>query len=156
MRANFLLRFWGRDREIARAMIPAGVKTDTETDGATAVWFDTPEGRKAFAQMIDSATECLVMVTQDGYATHLTTVAVLTFEHAGVSYDAEVDFGFGYEPESVHYMFEEGNYSCDDNRSYIIQRNGHPDFPDMSCGDSIKLTRLEIERRHTARTTNGA
>lgn len=50
-----------------------------------------------------------------------------------------------YPWASVEYMYREGNYSCDCNRSTFIQRDDMgnvPDFPDLDCGDAIALVSL--------------
>jgi len=39
------------------------------------------------------------------------------------------------------FIWEEGNYSCDCNRSKFI-REVDPDFPDMSCGDEHVAMKL--------------
>lgn len=45
--------------------------------------------------------------------------------------------------DSMEYMFEDGNYSCDCNRSLFIQRQCDEDFPDMKCGDTIEMVSFE-------------
>ncbi len=41
-------------------------------------------------------------------------------------------------PYLSEFMFEEGNYSCDCNRSLFIQATD-PSFPAYECGETIKL-----------------
>lgn len=41
------------------------------------------------------------------------------------------------------YIYREGNYSCDCNKSLFIQRQCDPSFPDMTCGHKIKMTSLQ-------------
>jgi len=48
------------------------------------------------------------------------------------------------ELEGVRYMYDEGNYSCDCNKSLFIQRQCDPKFPEMKCGDKIKLLSIEL------------
>ena len=48
------------------------------------------------------------------------------------------------DDESVSFRWEEGNQSCDCNRSTLIQLQCDPNFPEMECGDSIKLINLTI------------
>ena len=43
------------------------------------------------------------------------------------------DFGYEYEEESAIFMFEDGNYSCDCNRSLFIQR----EYGDDNSGERI-------------------
>lgn len=42
-----------------------------------------------------------------------------------------------------NYMWEEGNYSCDCNRSLFIQRQCDPDFPEMECGEKIEMVQFD-------------
>lgn len=51
-------------------------------------------------------------------------------------------FNEKYEGE-YDYMWEEGNYACDCNRSLFIQRQCDNSFPEMDCGDTIKLVSLK-------------
>ena len=44
----------------------------------------------------------------------------------------------------IDYMFKEGNYSCDCNKSSFIQEQCDKSFPDMNCGDKIELVHLDI------------
>ena len=39
------------------------------------------------------------------------------------------------------YMWEDGNYGCDCNRSLFAQRYGW-DIPELPCGDTIELVSL--------------
>ena len=49
------------------------------------------------------------------------------------------NYGWDTKEEGVRYMYEEGNYSCDCNRSLFIQRQCDKNFPEMDCGEKIKL-----------------
>lgn len=49
------------------------------------------------------------------------------------------DLIFKDADEFSPYLWEEGNYSCDCNKSLFIQRQCDPNFPEMKCGDEIKL-----------------
>lgn len=39
------------------------------------------------------------------------------------------------------FLWEEGNFSCDCNRSEFAQRHGY-DWPELECGDTIKLVSM--------------
>jgi hypothetical protein len=46
------------------------------------------------------------------------------------------------DPDSeceIPFIWEDGNYSCDCNRSLFIQRCCDETFPDFKCGDEIEL-----------------
>lgn len=48
-----------------------------------------------------------------------------------------------YEESAAEYMWRDGNYGCDCNRSLFIARNCDEDFPEMPCGETIELVSLE-------------
>lgn len=74
----------------------------------------------------------------------LRTVVVLDFRYKDADYHIEYDFGYGYEEDTARYMFEDGNYACDCNRSRIIKRF-YPDFPLIrDCGGDIKMLKLDV------------
>lgn len=58
-------------------------------------------------------------------------------------YDFVYDFGKDYSEEGAFFMFEEGNYSCDCNRSIIIKECCDLYFPDLKCGQRLKLLSIE-------------
>lgn len=47
------------------------------------------------------------------------------------------------DAEGVYFNWTEGNFSCDCNRSDFIARFCDEDFPELECGDTIKLTSLK-------------
>lgn len=71
------------------------------------------------------------------------TIAKMIFCFEGKEYPYEYDFGYGFPKESAEYMFMDGNYSCDCNRSIFI-RELHPQFKEMDCGCKIKLEKFKI------------
>lgn len=58
-----------------------------------------------------------------------------------------LDYTYGpfdeVDAEAVEYLFTEGNYSCDCNRSLLLRRGGH-DVPEMPCGEDIELVRFRM------------
>lgn len=48
------------------------------------------------------------------------------------------DFGHCYDVEAAEYMFSEGNYACDCNRSRCIGE-ALPDFKELECGETIEM-----------------
>lgn len=58
-----------------------------------------------------------------------------TLEYKGVRYTVSI-------VPSFPYMWEEGNYGCDCNRSTFIQQQCDPAFPLMECGETIALASL--------------
>lgn len=50
---------------------------------------------------------------------------------------------FGSPLDGSRYMWEDGNYSWDCNKSLFIQRQCDSSFPEMDCGESIELVSLD-------------
>lgn len=44
--------------------------------------------------------------------------------------------------ELATYLYEEGNYACDCNRSDFINEHCDENFPEMGCGHTIRLLSL--------------
>lgn len=72
---------------------------------------------------------------------------VVTLNHKGKQYSFEDNFDDNIAgKDGVKYLYEEGNYSCDCNRSLLIKQNCDPDFPELPCGDTeIELVKLEFK-----------
>jgi hypothetical protein len=69
--------------------------------------------------------------------------ATATLEYNGKTHTVKEEYRYASN-EGIEFMWEEGNWSCDCNKSLMIQRQVDPDFPEMDCGDEIKLVKLEI------------
>lgn len=90
---------------------------------------------------------CLAMNIYEGWDVHLKTIAELEFKYKDKIYSIEYDFGYGYPEESAMWMFTDGNYACDCNRSIFI-KNKYPDFHEFGdCGHEIKLSNIKIVKR---------
>ena len=67
------------------------------------------------------------------------------FKYKDKEYTVHYDFGKDYNKESAKWMFLEGNYSCDCNRSLFIRREyGEDAIPEFDCGKEIKLLSYQI------------
>ena len=113
-------------------------------------WFDSAEERQAYLDRLrvleaEYNAKHLVYTMKEGTETRLRTVAKMVFEYGGRSFDFQLDFGYAYPVHSAFYMFEEGNYSCDCNRSSFLRRDGH-DVPELGCGDTIKMRDFCVAR----------
>lgn len=74
------------------------------------------------------------------------TIFVGVFQYKDKEYTLHYDFGKSYPATSAVWMFLEGNYSCDCNRSLFIAREyGEDTIPDLGCGEEIKLKEYHIE-----------
>lgn len=73
----------------------------------------------------------------------------ITLEYKGIRYHIQDEFSEWTTDENNNpvegdcFIWTDGNYSCDCNRALFIQRVGFPDFPDMECGDAIKLVSIK-------------
>ena len=72
------------------------------------------------------------------------TIAKNDIIYNGVEYPIECDFGENYPEDAALFMFEEGNYSCDCNRSIFINEQHGDCIKELECGDTIKMKDLVI------------
>lgn len=71
------------------------------------------------------------------------TVAQIVFEFQDEYYFFEYDFGYDYGSDNAQWMFDEGNYGCDCNRSLFI-RQQEPLFPEMNCSELIEIVDFKV------------
>lgn len=83
----------------------------------------------------------------EGELTHKDTVAVMDLVYNDIRYLLEYNCGKEYKKENAEFMFFDGNYSCDCNKSLFIQRYCDESFSEMGCGDEIKIENFRIEYR---------
>lgn len=117
-------------------------------------WFDTAQERQEFKGKLESFAKdngAIVCFSEhDGVAAQARTVAVMVLKVGGKEYPYEHDFGVGYPEESAQYMFEDGNYGCDCNRSLFLSRQ-YPDVAEIDqCGETIEMVSFKVERRPVA------
>jgi hypothetical protein len=110
--------------------------------------FDTKEAREAYISELKEVEQrlkafCLAISTEEGEHVRYRTIAKIVFVYQGKEYPYEYDFGFAYPAESAEYMFSEGNYACDCNRSLFLSRI-NDDFPELECGDEIEMKSFEV------------
>jgi len=101
-------------------------------------WFDTAEARENYIKLLqtienDLHAYGLGVAKTEGTETRFKTVAKMIFVFKGKEYPYETDFGYGYALDSAEFMFYEGNFACDCNRSMFIG------LPEMQCGNRIKM-----------------
>ena len=75
------------------------------------------------------------------------TVADMVLVYGGNRYPYSNDFGYGYEEDSARYMFFDGNYSCDCNKSLFLMREGY-DIQELGCGDEIEIEDFTLKYIH--------
>jgi hypothetical protein len=138
---DFMFRFWGRDADAVSLLCPSGCIDENE--GCYVTWFPNARARRDFIATIEDKT--IMRDCGDGPHTHFNTTARVVFEHEGKRYVlSDWRFGHGYPAYSARSMIEEGNYSCDCNRSRYIARLADASFDELDCGHTIKLVSLRI------------
>lgn len=55
------------------------------------------------------------------------------------------DFGHDYPEDSARFMFTDGNYSCDCNRSLFLAKF-YEGVEEMDCGDTIQMRDFKVMR----------
>ena len=135
-------RFWGRSLEQVFGLLPSGTVYFRE-DTAIAVQMS-----KERLEGIISAKDvcCVISEEDDDPRMTVAEVSLLPKGHTKpITFKNR--FGIGYPIHSVYYMYKEGNYSCDCNRSLHIQRySNHAGFEEWDCGESIELVDLKVTR----------
>lgn len=155
VKPQYLVRIWGRDEvEVIALRTP----DTTEVNGISCYWFPTSNDRQQFLASIPE--NCWVMrdIRDPGFDgeedinTRARTVALVSLRLPdGREGSFEMDFGYGYPVHSVHFMWEEGNYSCDCNkRLYLARECGidpeNEDLDIVMCGDTIELVSLAVRQ----------
>jgi len=136
---EFYLGFWGQAENLIAESI--GMK---ELD----FWFDSAEERENFKSKLkaiaDARSQCIAFKDGEGFDVRKRTIAkmIMAFPN-GKKYPFEYDFGYAYEPESAEYMFFDGNYSCDCNKSNFLS-DKYPEITEMECGDEIVLEDFKV------------
>ncbi len=70
--------------------------------------------------------------------------AVALLEYRDKPYAVTTDFGPDATKDGILYMWQEGNYACDCNRSLFIHRQCDKKFPEMECGQEIEMLYLTL------------
>lgn len=81
---------------------------------------------------------------KEGFDVLYRTIAKMNLIYKGKKYPYEYDFGFAYPIEAAEYIFEDGNYACDCNRSNFLHKR-YPEVPeDLECGEEIEMEDFEV------------
>lgn len=104
-------------------------------------FFDTMEELQTYLNDLERVEEqlnarILAYTIEEGTHVRYKTVAQMTLLYNDTEYPFEYDFGYGYPVESAEFMFQEGNYACDCNRS-ILLHDRYPEIPGKACGHTI-------------------
>lgn len=111
-------------------------------------WFETEKEVKNHINYINGLCEnvgVIVHAVYFGEDVRYKTIADMDLVSEIGNYHLSYDFGYGYPCSSAEFMFFQGNYACDCNLSNFIRRVlGVFDFPEMGCGDKIKIENFKI------------
>ena len=110
-------------------------------------YFKTKEERDRFLKLIKQySSQGLVWDLREGEMTHKRTIFVADLKYKDMVYTIHCDFGYEYPEEEAIFMFEDGNYSCDCNRSLFIQDEyGENAIKELDCGEEIEMLNYHLE-----------
>lgn len=162
-KGKYLLRYWGGGVDALhqdlsfQQVIKEIPKLVIKHNGIMNCWFEHKQLRDSFRDCIWSITKRIEKDTQkkctvvtdsvdEGiddmgvmiYPSYRTVVFISLVTPDGSEYAYCDDFGYGYSAGSARYMYEEGNYSCDCNRSEFLRNLGVP-IDELDCGDTIEM-----------------
>jgi hypothetical protein len=149
LKSDYLLRFWGRDSYGFRQRLSGHSWCIKEPNGAWAAWFPSAKAREAAVESAQLPDEVVIIDEVDTSAesdARLMTHTAVELAVGDERYCLEHHFGFGYPPSAASYMWEEGNYSCDCNKSLFIAEQCDPSFSERDCGDEIALASISVEQ----------
>lgn len=104
-------------------------------------FFDTMEELRNYLSDLEKVEKqlnarMLAYTIEEGTHVRYRTIAKMNLVYKGTEYPFEYDFGYGYPIESAEFMFQDGNYACDCNRS-IFLHEAYPEVPEKDCGHTI-------------------
>ncbi len=68
----------------------------------------------------------------------------ITLRYNGETYTFDEGHWTPDDLDLANYLWTEGNFACDCNRSQMIRQHVDGDFPDLSCGETIELVDLTV------------
>lgn len=142
-RYEYHLKHWGEINNPDQRWLEKDLGV-TESDH----WFDSAEKRAEFRAKLKACADthacCIVFVENEGTDVRKRTTVQMTMRlDDGRAFEYEHDFGYAYSPENAHYMWRDGNYCCDCNRSLFLKDAGHA-VEEMDCGDTITLENFRV------------
>ena len=74
------------------------------------------------------------------------TIFVADMKYKDNTFTIHYDLGYDFPDVAAVFLFEEGNYSCDCNRSSIIRKEyGKNAIEQLNCGENIEMIDYHIE-----------
>ncbi len=112
-------------------------------------FFDSKKERKVYIDELKQIEKKLnarvLMITEEeGKNVRYSTIAKMKMAYNGKTYEHETDFGCAYPEDSAHFMFYDGNYACDCNRSLFLKRQYGDEIEEMDCGHEIEVIDFEV------------
>lgn len=112
-------------------------------------YFKTEDEKNRFCEILNNpiySNQGLMRDIKHGYINHKRTIFVGILKYKNKEFLIHYDFGYEYSEEYAIFQFTENNYSCDCNRSLIIQYEyGEEIIPFLNCGNEIELLDYHIE-----------
>lgn len=167
-KGKYLLRYWGGGVEALHQDLPFQQlikeipKLVIKHNDTMNCWFEHKQLRDSFRDCIwsiakriekDTQQNCTVVTdsVDEGiddmgvmiYPSYRTVAFMSLVTPDGSEYAYCDDFGYGYSAGSARYMYEEGNYSCDCNRSEFLRNLGVP-IDELDCGDTIEMKKFFV------------
>ncbi len=71
-------------------------------------------------------------------------VKIVFKDEVGLLHQYETEFPSDFTDYDIQYMFTEGNYGCDCNRSIFIS-SVDSNFPYYECGEKIEMIELMVD-----------
>lgn len=114
-------------------------------------YFQNKEDRDNFVSILRNpiySRQGLMIDEKYGEMSHKRTIFVYQLKYKDKTYDLEYDFGYEFEEDRAIFMFVDGNYSCDCNKSTFIQEKyGEFEVDELECGDEIELVDYHFDYR---------
>lgn len=111
-------------------------------------WFKSAAERDIFREKLqavaDRRRECIVFFQSEGVDVRKRTIANMNLRLPdGRVFKHRYDFGFGYDPGAAEFMYFDGNYACDCNKSIFLSCE-YPEISEFKCGSSIKIEDFNV------------
>jgi len=119
-------------------------------------WFASAAERaclRARLKACADAHQCIICFLEyEGTDARLLTVARMVFRLPdGRAFNCRHNFGYGYPCSAAEYMFQEGNFACDCNRSLFIMHTVPGAIAkEWECGELIVMEDLRISKEPPA------
>lgn len=139
---EYHLNFWG------------GIENDNTIEKELGIsekdfWFSSEKKRDAFKVTLQDVAkkhkEVIVFSENEGVQVRFRTVVkMIMVMPGGEELPYTYDFGYAYPESSACFMWEDGNYSCDCNKSMFLSQI-YPHIKEQDeCGDDIELKDFKV------------